>query len=139
MPEAGGKPFTPSLDGYGVAAFPPKQAPPKKRSAHPANGRAGFGMALYMGRLVVFGGEGPEDFKGRVGSGALLNDVWDFDFKSLRWTRWPPLNTTNGFDVPAPRANLSIAVEGDVLVVCCGYGTTSALEDTHAYSFGSGR
>ena len=112
------------------------------RQGKPANGRTGFGMGLYVpstlrtAHLVIFGGEGPVNFS-TSGTGELLNDVWDFDLRARVWSRWPALNTSNGWDVPSARANMSIAIDRDVMVVSGGYAR-NLLEDTHAYMFGTG-
>ena len=143
MPNFKSDPFKPTSVGYGLPVMPDKPKPPTKHSAHPSNGRAGFGMALYVpstlrtARIVIFGGEGPKGFT-HAGTGGLLNDVWDFDIRSRIWSRWPALNTSNGWDVPSARANMSIAIDKDVMVVTCGYAR-NVLEDTHAYMFGTGR
>ena len=99
--------YVPTSAGYGLPTIPPKPLPPKLAAAHPSGGRSGFGMALYLNMLVIFGGEGPGNNYTGPGTGRLLNDLWSFDLRRMAWSRWPSRNTSNGFDLPVPRANAS--------------------------------
>ncbi len=128
LPAASPSKYVPTTAGYGLPTIPPKPKPPKLVSSHPSAGRSGFGAALYLNMLIVFGGEGPGDNYTGPGTGRLQNDLWGFDMRRRTWARWPSRNTSNGFDLPVPRANASVALDGDVLIVACGHGNKSLLE-----------
>ncbi len=69
--------------------------------------RWGHSMVELNGKAYIFGGQG-------AGRGALLNDLWKFDFEANDWTEVTPTN------IPPARHSHSAATSGGKMYIFFG-------------------
>ena len=91
--------------------------------------RSGHSAVLYgTSQMVVFGGKDDENNK--------LDDIWEFDFDTFRWTEYKPTDEV----MPLSRSGHSACIYKDFMVVFGGiHEVTKELDDMVLYDFKNNR